>query len=121
MKKCNNCFIDKEETSFYKKKNSKDGLQTVCKICSYIIQKEYIEIKKSEQGSVRKTKRDSKFLSLVGIKREDYCNMYLLLSKMKYNPEMDVYPQFMEKWGLSVSKSPRKGTPNHWTYQDCQK
>jgi hypothetical protein len=43
-----------------------------------------------------------------------------MLSKMGYNPEFDIYPQFMKRWSLNVSKSPRKGSPNHWTYKDCQ-
>ena len=121
MKKiCNNCMIEKEETSYYKKKNAKDGLQSVCKICSYIIQKEYQQTKKLEEPRTIKKKRDGKFLSLAGIKKEDYCNTYLLLSKIGYNPEFDIYPQFMERWSLNVSKSPRKGSANHWTYKDCQ-
>ena len=121
MKKiCNNCMIEKEVTSFYKKKNAKDGLQTLCKICSYEVQKEYQQIKKLEEPNKRKVKRDSKFLSLAGIRKEDYCNTYLLLSKMGYNVELDIYPQFMERWSLNVSKSPRKGSPNQFTYKDCQ-
>jgi hypothetical protein len=121
MKKCSNCNVEKEVTSFYKKKSSPDGLQNVCKICSYIIQKEYQQQKKSEEPKKRIVKRDGKFLNLMGIKEEDYCNMYLLLSKIGYNPEMDIYPQFAKRWGLKVSKTPRKGTANHWTYQDCKK
>jgi hypothetical protein len=113
-------MIEKEETSYYKKKNAKDGLQSVCKICSYTIQKEYQQIKKLEEPNQRKVKRDSKFLSLAGIRKEDYCNTYLLLSKMGYNVELDIYPQFMERWSLNVSKSPRKGSPNQFTYKDCQ-
>ena len=120
MKKiCNNCMIEKEVTSFYKKKNAKDGLQTVCKICSYSIQKEYQQTKKAQEPQKRKVKRDGKFLSLAGMRKEDYCNMYLLLSKMGYKIEMDIYPQFMERWSLNVSKSPRKGSPNLWRYEDC--
>jgi len=113
-------MIEKEETSYYKKKNAKDGLQSVCKICSYIIQKEYQQTKKLEEPRTIKKKRDGKFLSLAGIKKDDYCNTYLLLSKMGYNPEFDINPQFMKRWSLNVSKSPRKGSPNHWTYKDCQ-
>ena len=46
--------------------------------------------------------------------------MYFGLSKIGYNPELDIHTQFCEKWGLKVSKSPRKGVENKWTYKDCQ-
>jgi hypothetical protein len=117
---CSNCKEIKNETFFYKNKNNKkDGLQSTCKRCSYLQTKESIQKKRLLDGEPKR-KQDGKFLTLSGIKREDYCNSYLLLSKIGYNVEMDIYPQFAKRWGLKVSKTPRKGVENKWTYKNCQ-
>jgi len=120
MKKCSYCKEIKDDDSFYKNKcNKKDGLQNTCKICSYILTKKCIK-KKREESIGKSSKRDGKTLSLVGMKQEDYCMMYFAMSKLGYNPELDIHIQFCEKWGLEVSKTPRKGTKNKWTYDDCK-
>jgi hypothetical protein len=119
-KKCTRCNVEKEVTSFYAKRNCKDGLQAHCKICSYEMTKQSNE-KRRLKDTERKSKPDGKFLTLSGIKQDDYCQMYSFLSKMGYNIEMDIHSQFCEKWGINVSKRPRKGPENHWSYEDCQK
>jgi len=121
MKKvCKHCGIEKDITSFYKKKSSPDGHQSVCKICTGIITNEYKEIRLRDNPPVKKKKQDPKELSLVGSCKNDYCSMYSAMGRLGYNPEMDIHTQFCEKWGLKVSKSPRKGPPNQFSYQDCQ-
>ena len=123
MKKiCKYCGKEKDITSFHKKKASPDGLQAVCKICTTIMFNYYKEKRKMENPPVKikKTKSDPKQLSLVGTCKKDYCAMYSAMDKLGYNPEMDIHIQFMEKWGLKVSKSPRKGPKNQFSYQDCQ-
>jgi hypothetical protein len=67
-----------------------------------------------------KRKQDGKFLSLAGIKKEDYCQMYNMLSKMGYDITKDISVQFAEKHSLLVSNKQRRGDENHWTYKDCQ-
>ena len=76
--------------------------------------------KRKLKDTERKSKPDGKFLTLSGIKQDDYCQMYKMLSKMGFDVTMDIHPQFAKKWGLKVSKTPRKGPENHWSYQDCQ-
>jgi len=121
MKKvCKHCGIEKDITSFYKKKSSPDGHQSVCKICTGIITNEYKEIRLRDNPPVKKKKQDPKELSLVGSCKNDYCSMYSAMGRLGYNPEMDIHIQFMNKWGLKVSKSPRKGPVNQFSYQDCQ-
>ena len=121
MKKiCKYCGKEKDLTSYYKKTASPDGLQSVCKICTGIITKEYKEKRQQEYVQVKKEKEDPKTLSLVGTCKKDYCAMYSAMGKLGYNPEMDIHTQFMKKWGLKVSKSPRKGPVNQYSYQDCQ-
>jgi len=123
MKKvCKHCGIEKDITSFYKKKSSPDGHQSVCKICTGIITNEYKQkrILENPPIPVKKPRQDPKELSLVGSCKNDYCSMYSAMGRLGYNPEMDIHTQFCEKWGLKVSKSPRKGPPNQFSYQDCQ-
>lgn len=121
MKKvCRYCQKEKDIESFYKKKTSPDGHQTMCKICTTVITKEYKDKRKLEYVEPRKEKRDPRELNLVGTTYSDYCMMYSAMSKLGYNPEMDIHTQFCEKWGLKVSKSPRKGPKNQFSYQDCQ-
>jgi len=119
MKKiCKNCQREKELTSFYVKSNSSDGLQSVCKICTSTIQKQYRE--KRKEGPKKKVTRDTKMLTINGTTKQDYCQMYSAMSKLYPNKELDIHTQFCLKWGLNVSKYPRKGPANHYTYEDCQ-
>ena len=121
MKKiCKYCGKEKDLTSYYKKIASPDGHQSVCKICTGIITKEYKEKRQQDFVEKKKEKRDPKELSLVGTTHRDYCSMYSAMDKLGYNPEMNIHIQFMKKWGLKVSKSPRKGPVNQFSYQDCQ-
>jgi hypothetical protein len=121
MKKvCKYCGKEKDITSYYKKKAAPDGHQSVCKICTGIITNEYKEIRLRENPPVKKKKQDPKELSLVGSCKNDYCSMYSAMGRLGYNPEMDIHTQFMNKWGLKVSKSLRKGPVNQFSYQDCQ-
>jgi len=120
-KKCSYCKQIKDVSFFYKSSNSKCGLQSTCKKCSYEQTKDCNEKRKIiQEDGIKKTK--TKSLTLSGVKQSDYCEMYKMVFKMGFDPsnsEKDVHTQFCEKWGLKVSKSPRKGTENHWTYQDC--
>jgi hypothetical protein len=122
MKKvCKHCGIEKDLTSFYKMKSATDGLQKICKLCTYIVAREYKEKRDMNNSPVKKIKNDTKELSFVGSRKSHYCEMYSAMGRLGYNPEMDIHIQFCEKWGLKVSKSPRKGPKNQFSYQDCQK
>ena len=121
MKKvCKYCGIEKDIDSYYKKISSTDGHQSVCKICTSIVTREYREIKLSENPPVEETKKDTKTLSLVGSTMKDYCMMYSAMDRLGYSPSGDIHIQFMNKWGLKVSNRPRKGPVNQFSYQDCK-
>ena len=124
MKKvCKYCGKEKDIDSYYKKVSSTDGHQSVCKICTSIVTRDYREIRLKENPPVEKEKRYSKELNLVGSCKKDYCAMFEAMNKLGYspsNPEMDIHTQFMNKWGLKVSNRPRKGPKNQFSYQDCQ-
>ena len=124
MKKiCKTCFEEKDIDDFFKKTMSPDGHQPSCKICTCRLSKEYAIAKKERDKDFpnRKNKWDRSTLTLTGISKGDYCNMYYFLSKIGYNPEMDIHTQFCEKWSLLVSNESRKGDENHYTYEDCKK
>lgn len=55
MKICNKCDKSKDETDYYKRKVSKDGLQSICKICQKEKDKEYQERNKDK---IRKLKQE---------------------------------------------------------------
>ena len=121
MKKiCRFCKKEKDIESFYKKKISPDGYQSMCKICTTVVTKEYKEKRRQEHIPEKKMKNDTKELTLIGTTNSDYCTMYSAMSKLYPNPNVDTHTQFCEKWGLKVSKSPRKGPVNQFTYKDCQ-
>lgn len=55
MKICNKCGKSKGETEFYKRKISKDGLQSICKICNKEKDKEY---RKRNKEKIKKIKQE---------------------------------------------------------------
>lgn len=64
MKNCNRCKLDKKEIDFNKNKNKKDGLQSICIICTneynkkyYIDNKNSLSLKLAEYRSNNKDKR----------------------------------------------------------------
>jgi len=117
MKTCKNCKKQKPLSEFFKRNASPDGLQNNCKVCTYELSKYYLKTKKERDED----KSKNRILTLIGVTKNDYCNMYELLSKLGYNVEMDIYPQFAKKWSLLVSNDPRNGPENHFTYKDCKK
>ena len=48
MKQCNKCLVEKEFTSFWKRKSSQDGYQNTCKQCLNEYKKDRKEISKQE-------------------------------------------------------------------------
>jgi hypothetical protein len=121
-KKCCKCKTIKNVDEFYNNKAMSDGKQFVCIDCNKIQQKHYAKIRKEKNTEAPKKKNlTSSEMNLLGLKKDDFCEMYSALSKLGYNLELDIHTQFCEKWGLKVSKSPRKGKENTYTYQDCIK
>lgn len=63
---------------------------------------------------------DYNALNLIGTCKDDYCQMYSFLSKIGYNPELDIHSQFCEKWGISTYKERVIKNKNKHTYDDCK-
>jgi hypothetical protein len=116
MKKiCKSCGIEKNLTSYFKNSNRKDGVQPECKICMSNTVKNYRKKAKEERE-----KFDTLTLNLIGSSKGDYCQMYSFMSKIGYNPEMDIHLQFCEKWGISTYKERAVKHKNRFTYDDCK-
>lgn len=62
MKKCTKCNLNKSLDNFYKNKNSKDGLQNQCKVCSNAASvawyKANVEIERAKKKSWRQRNPD---------------------------------------------------------------
>ena len=116
---CKNCGHKKKISSFFKNKNNKDGYQSLCKICVTHKVKYYRQLKKDTESKGREI-LDSKALNIIGASKGDYCQMYSFMSKIGYNPEMDIHLQFCEKWGITTPKQRPVKAKNQFTYQDCQ-
>ena len=120
MKKiCKTCGLEKKITSYFKNRNNRDGLQSSCKICVTNKVKYYRQLKKDTESKDRE-RWDSKALNIIGASKGDYCQMYSFMSKIGYNPEMDIHLQFCEKWGIKTPKQRSVKAKNQFTYQDCQ-
>lgn len=63
---------------------------------------------------------DYNALNLIGVSKDDYRQMYSFLSKIGYNPELDIHSQFCEKWGISTYKQRPVKHKNRFTYDDCK-
>lgn len=68
MKKCTVCKEEKAESEFYKRRASKDNLQSSCKTCSFA---------KNKQCYNPKTYRKYHFKKLYGITLDDYDKMFM--------------------------------------------
>ena len=78
----------------------------------------YKEKKKVEKKEMERF--DYNALNLIGVSKDDYRQMYSFLSKIGYNPELDIHAQFCEKWGISTYKQRPVKHKNRFTYQDCK-
>lgn len=75
---------------------------------------------KTKVEKEKEDKYDSLTLNLIGTNKNSYCQMYSFLSKIGYNPELDIHSQFIEKWGISTYKERPVKHKNRFTYQDCK-
>jgi hypothetical protein len=111
MRVCKVCNKEKKDESFGKNKNLKSGYNSTCKICLNLYQ---IKTRKKN----KKVYETSTTLKLAGVHKADWCNMYLFLIELGYNPDKDIHSQFIEKHELEYKNRPIKNTISH-TYKEC--
>ena len=70
MKKCNKCFIEKNENEYFKDKTKKDGLSTICKVCREEYGKAYRLEHKGKQKIYLKQYREENKEHLASLNKE---------------------------------------------------
>lgn len=97
MKKCSKCDIEKQDTEFFKRKKSLDGLAAMCKDCSREYQKEY---KKENKKKLQERDKKYSFRNKEKIKKyqdeyrknhreeaKEYQKEYYKKNKERYNEQ----------------------------------
>lgn len=92
--RCVHCGQLKKKESFPIRKNNKSGYDSACKICRNSMT---MEARKNNKMNLNLNPNDTSHLALRGITKQDYCQMYSLLSKLGYNVFGDIHLQFCER------------------------
>jgi hypothetical protein len=90
MKICKKCNKEKELCEFHVLKNSKDGKQPICKICTNERQKEYSKNNREKILIKKKKYRESEHGKLV---RKEYRRQYYLNNKKFENERSSIWNQ----------------------------
>ena len=118
MKKCITCKITKELKSFSKRSINKDGYDNKCKICH----SHYHRNRKLETELKHEVQKiDSSFFDLRGVTKKEWCESYRMLSKIGYNPELDIHTQFIQRHPELVLKRRPAKNVKYFTWEDCIK
>lgn len=116
MKTCRTCKQKKEYSEFGIKKVSIDGYNNQCKVCEREYQREYI---KGYRKKLRTDIVDTSYIDMTGTRKAEWCMAYRILSKMNYNPEIDIHTQFIERHPELVYKPRPKSNSQTFTWKDC--
>jgi len=117
MKVCRTCKETKELTEFGSRKYNRDGLNSQCKICEREYQKQY---KKGHPIKSQNKDIDTEHIDMKGLRKSEWCETYRTLSKIGYNPDLDIHSQFIQRHPqLTLKSRPRKNIL-YFTWQDCK-
>jgi len=97
-KKCKTCEQEKTLDSFYACKNCINGRAGSCKIC--VVQRR--TGKKREEGKIHPFNKEFRMseeshYSMAGATKQNYEDMYDILSKIGYDVRGDVHQQFLDR------------------------
>lgn len=106
--KCDN-YLSKEE--MVKDISAKYQIGYHCKVCSNAYEKEKRvkqQLKDKEMKNTYEYKiQDTSYLNLTGVVDSDYDEVKVFLSKIGYNPDKPIYPQFKkrieDKYGIILN------------------
>ena len=117
MKKCRTCKITKELDDFGIRRKNLDGYDNQCKDCQREYQKKYRKgyRKKEEENGV-----DTSHIDLTGIRRNEWCLTYRILSKMGYNTKDDIHSQFIKSHPNLVYKQRPIRNVKFFSGEDCE-
>jgi hypothetical protein len=108
QKICKTCGVMKPLEQYYSCKNCNMGRAGSCKMC--VVQKKTTQ--KLEQGKIHPFNKEfrrseSSWYSMAGATKQDYDDMYEILSLIGYDLEKDIHQQFLDKFNV-YEKSPMK-------------
>jgi hypothetical protein len=118
MKKCKKCGIEKPLEEFGKRKLNYDGLNGQCRVCESEYGKMYRQGYRAKNDESRNV--DSSHIDMKGIRKSEWCHTYRILSKIGYNPEMDIHSQFIQRHPNLVLKPRPTKNVKHFTWEDCK-
>lgn len=118
MKKCRNCKIEKPLEEFGKRIRNIDGHNNQCKSCESEYGKRYRKGYRAKDDDSRDV--DSSHIDMKGIRKFEWCQTYRILSKIGYNPELDIHTQFIEKHPTLVLKDRPARNIKYFTWEDCK-
>ena len=117
MKQCRTCKEKLPLTEFRTRTQNIDGLNNQCRVCESDYQKNYRKGYRARQES---NEIQSEHISLTGVRKSEWCHAYRILSKIGYNPELDIHTQFVEKHPHLVLKPRPRRSPKLFTWDDCK-
>lgn len=114
MKTCNKCNLNKEFEDFHKKKSTKDGLDTYCKVCANSIIRERrsknnnsstLKYEKTRKGKLVRTYRNmtSRVKGILKSKNHLYLGLEILDKEIFYEWSLanDDYNKLFDDWVAS--------------------
>ena len=117
MKECRTCGEIKPLDQYRVRTQNLDGRNNQCKVCESEYQKKY---KKGYRARQDLNHIESEHISLTGIRKSEWCQAYRILSKIGYNPELDIHSQFIERHPHLVLKPRPRKSPKMFTWDDCK-
>lgn len=116
-KKCRVCGITKDLNEFGIRKRNIDGYDSQCKECFKAYQREYA---KGYRIKEKKGVVDTSHIDLTGIRRNEWCHAYRILSKIGYNTKDDIHSQFIERHPYLVYKERPRRNVKFFSGEDCE-
>ena len=105
---CNACGIEKDKSSYYRCKNCKEGISKICKLCKMSGKKSMKPKESLHPFNYEFRKKEEQHYSLAGCTKEDYMDMYDLLTLMGYDVNKgNVHQQFLDRYNPTL-KEPMK-------------
>jgi RecJ-like exonuclease len=98
---CNSCQVEKDLTSFYKCKECRGGVGKVCKMCKNQGRKSTKSERTVHPFNKEFRRSEESYYNMAGCTKQDYEDMYYILTKIGYDVWGDVHKQFLDKHNVN--------------------